>query len=274
MASDDENEGVAGEQGEPLLDIRDLVRDFGGLRAIDHCSLSVRRGTITGLIGPNGAGKTTLFNIITGFIRPDAGRVHFRGRDITNLPPYRIFQRGLARTFQIPREHHSMTVLENLMLVPAGQAGEHFWSAWLRPGLVRTQEAQHRDKALEVLEFCELKHMAYEPAGQLSGGQKKLLELGRTLMADPELVLLDEPGAGINRTLMQRLTRNIEHLRRERGITFLLIEHDMDLVMRLCNPVIVMSEGRYLTEGIPEEVRNDPRVLEAYLGGQYAATEG
>ncbi len=275
MASDDENVGVAGGGREaPLLDIRDLVRDFGGLRAIDHCSLSAQRGTITGLIGPNGAGKTTLFNVITGFIRPDAGRVYFRGSDITNLPPYRIFQRGLARTFQIPREHHSMTVLENLMLVPAEQAGENFWSAWLRPGLVRAQEAQHRDKALEVLEFCELRHLAYEPAGLLSGGQKKLLELARTLMADPQLVLLDEPGAGINRTLMQRLTENIEYLRRERGITFLLIEHDMDLVMRLCNPVIVMSEGRYLMEGMPDEVRNDPRVLEAYLGGQYAAVEG
>jgi branched-chain amino acid transport system ATP-binding protein len=275
MASDDENEGASGGGREaPLLDIRDLVRDFGGLRAIDHCTLSVQRGTITGLIGPNGAGKTTLFNIITGFIQPDAGRVHFQGRDITNLPPYRISRNGLARTFQIPREHHSMTVLENLMLVPGDQAGEHFYNAWLRPGLVREQETRHRDKALEVLEFCDLGHMAHEPAGLMSGGQKKLLELARTLMSDPALVLLDEPGAGVNRTLMQRLTGNIEHLCRERGITFLVIEHDMDLVMRLCDPVIVMSEGKHLMEGPPEEVRNDPRVLEAYLGGQYAAAEG
>ncbi len=258
----------------PILAVRDLLCDFGGLRAVDGCTLGVQPGTITGLIGPNGAGKSTLFDIITGFIRPNSGRVYFRGRDITNLPAYRIFERGLARTFQTPREHHSMTVLENLMLVPAGQAGEHIWNAWLRPGLLRVQEARQRDKALEVLEFCELARMAHEPAGLLSGGQKKLLELARTLMADPTLVLLDEPGAGINRTLMHRLTDNIEHLRRERGITFLLIEHDMNLVMNLCDPVIVMSEGRYLMEGKPHAVQNDPRVLEAYLGGQYAAAEG
>jgi len=257
-----------------VLNVRELLCEFGGLRAVDRCSLDVRPGTITGLIGPNGAGKTTLFNIITGFIRPNSGRVYFEGCDITNLPPYRIFQRGLVRTFQIPREHFSMTVLENLMLVPYGQAGEHIGNAWLRPARVRAEEERHRAKAFEVLEFIQLEHMAYESAGRLSGGQKKLLELGRTLMADPRLVLLDEPAAGVNRTLMQRLTDNVEYLRRERGITFLLIEHDMNLVMRLCDPVIVMSEGAYLMEGKPDEVQNDPRVLEAYLGGQYAATEG
>jgi len=220
----------------PILEVRDLVKDFGGLRAVDGCSLAVGPGTITGLIGPNGAGKTTLFNVITGFVRPDAGRVHFAGEDVTNLPAYRIFQRGLARTFQIPREHHSMTVLENLMLVPARQAGERIWNTWLRPATVRQQEENHRDKALEVLEFCSLGHMAEQPAGLLSGGQKKLLELARTLMADPKLVLLDEPGAGVNRTLMKHLTDNIERLRSEHGITFFLIEHDMDLVMSLCDP--------------------------------------
>jgi len=267
--SDADSEGA-----HPLLEGRDLVRDFGGLRAIDHCTLDVQPGTITGLIGPNGAGKTTLFNIITGFIQPDSGRVHFRGRDITNLPPYRIFQRGLARTFQIPREHHSMTVLENLMLVPFNQIGENVLNTWLRPGAVRREEERHRDKAMEVLEFVDLTRMAGEPAGRMSGGQKKLLELARTLMADPTLVLLDEPGAGVNRTLMKRLTENIETLRRERGITFLLIEHDMDLVMSLCDPVIVMSEGGHLMQGAPDDVRTDPRVLEAYLGGQYAAAEG
>jgi len=266
--------GSGRETQQPLLDVQGLVRNFGGLRAIDHCTLGVQPGTITGLIGPNGAGKTTLFNVITGFIQPDAGRVYFRGRDITNLPPYRIFQRGLARTFQIPREHHSMTVLENLMLVPPDQAGENIFNTWLRPGAVRREEARHRAKAMEVLEFVDLSHMATEPAGKMSGGQKKLLELARTLMADPALVLLDEPGAGVNRTLMKRLTENIETLRRERDITFLLIEHDMDLVMGLCDPVIVMSEGRHLMEGKPDQVRSDPRVLEAYLGGQYAAAEG
>ena len=258
----------------PLLEVRELVKNFGGLRAIDRCTLDVQPGTITGLIGPNGAGKTTLFNIITGFIQPDRGRVHFRGRDVTNLPPHRLFQQGLARTFQIPREHHSMTVLENLMLVPAAQLGERFWNTWIRPGAVRREEERHRDKALEVLDFVDLGHMAWEPAGKLSGGQKKLLELARTLMSEPRMILLDEPGAGVNRTLMQRLSENIETLCRERGITFLLIEHDIDLVMRLCDPIIVMSEGRHLMQGRPEEVRTDSRVLEAYLGGQYAAAEG
>jgi branched-chain amino acid transport system ATP-binding protein len=257
-----------------LLEVRDLVKDFGGLRAIDHCTLSVREGTITGLIGPNGAGKTTLFNVVTGFFPPDAGRVYLDGEDITSLPPHHIFGKKLCRTFQIPREHQTMTVLENLMLVSSGQAGERFWNCWFRPGLVRRQEKESRDKALEVLEFVDLVPLKDEYAGRLSGGQKKLLELARTLMADPRFVLLDEPGAGVNRTLMKRLTENIEYLRRERGITFLVIEHDMDLVMSLCDPVVVMSEGRRLMEGSPDEVRRDQRVLDAYLGGQYAAAEG
>lgn len=259
---------------EVVLRVHNLVKDFGGLRAIDHSSLQVRRGTITGLIGPNGAGKTTLFNVITGFFTPDAGRVAFKEHDITGWPPHRIFSKGLCRTFQIPREHQSMSVLENLVLVPAHQLGERLWNLLLRPGSVARQEAEICDKALEVLEFVDLVHLRDEYAGKLSGGQKKLLELARTLMADPELVLLDEPGAGVNRTLMKRLTANIERLCRERGITFFLIEHDMDLVMSLCDPVIVMSEGRKLMEGSPDEVRADQRVLDAYLGGQYAAAEG
>jgi branched-chain amino acid transport system ATP-binding protein len=266
-------EGAAAKSGRAdgtaLLEVQNLVKMFGGLRALDACTLQVRKGTITGLIGPNGAGKTTLFNVITGFFPPDGGRVHFRGEDITNLAPHRIFARKLARTFQIPREHQSMTVLENLMLVPPDQSGERMWNSWLRPGRVRADEAAIRERALEVLEFVDLLHLQDEYAARLSGGQKKLLELARTLMADPEMVLLDEPGAGVNPTLMRRLADNIEYLCRERGITFLLIEHDMDLVMRMCNPVIVMSEGRHLMEGTPDEVRSDQRVLEAYLGGQY-----
>jgi branched-chain amino acid transport system ATP-binding protein len=257
-----------------LLEVHDLVKDFGGLRAIDHCSFSVREGTITGLIGPNGAGKTTTFNVIAGFFRPDAGRVTLDGQDITALAPHEIFAKGLCRTFQIPREHMTMSVLENLMLVATQQLGERFWNCWIRPGEVRRQEEEIREKAMEVLRFVELTHVAHEYAGKLSGGQKKLLELARTLMTDPKIVLLDEPGAGVNRTLMKRLTENIQRMQRERGITFLLIEHDMDMVMSLCDPVIVMSEGRRLMEGRPEEVQRDPRVLEAYLGGQYAAAEG
>ena len=256
-----------------LLRVQNLTKYFGGLRALDGCMLEVRKGTITGLIGPNGAGKTTLFNVVTGFHLPEGGRVYLRGEDITNLPPHQIFRRRLARTFQIPREHESMSVLENLMLVPADQAGERMWNAWLAPGRVRAQEAEIRERALQVLEFTDLIHLKDEYAARLSGGQKKLLELARTLMADPDLVLLDEPGAGVNPTLMKRLVANIEYLCRERGITFLLIEHDMDLVMSLCDPVIVMSEGRHLMQGTPDQVRSDQRVLDAYLGGQYGAAE-
>jgi branched-chain amino acid transport system ATP-binding protein len=258
---------------EVLLGVYDLSKRFGGLQAIDGASFEVRRGTITGLIGPNGAGKTTMFATITGFHQPDSGRVLLGGEDITGLPPHRIFAKKLCRTFQIPREHGGMTVLENLMLVPPQQVGERFWNAWLRPGSVRRQEAEIRDKALEVLDFVSLTHLKDEYAANLSGGQKKLLELARTLMADPEIVLLDEPGAGVNPTLMKRLTERIETLCRDRGITFLLIEHDMDMVMSLCDPVIVMSEGRKLMEGPPKAVRTDPRVLEAYLGGQYGVAE-
>src|SRR5690625_2294469 len=261
----------ASQDGPYILEVRDLVKDFDGLRAINGCSFGVKEGTITGLIGPNGAGKTTLFNVITGYFMPDSGQVLADGQDVTALPPHEIFRRRICRTFQIPREHETVTVLENLMLVATDQAGEKFWNCWFRPGLVREQEREIRDKAFEVLDFVNLTHLAYDYAGQLSGGQKKLLELARTLMAEPRLVLLDEPAAGVNRTLMKRLSENIEYLRRERGITFLLIEHDMDLVMELCDPVIVMSEGRKLMEGRPSEVRTDPRVLEAYLGGQYGA---
>lgn len=260
--------------GEVLLDVRNIAKNFGGLRAVDGCTLDVRRGTITGLIGPNGAGKTTLFNLITGSIRPDSGYVWLRGKDVTAQRPDQIFANGMCRTFQIPREYGSMSVLENLMLVPAEQVGERIWNAWFRPGEVRRQEEKNRDKAMEVMEFLDLGRVQNEYAGNLSGGQKKLLELGRTLMAEPEIVLLDEPGAGVNRTLLKKLTTNIEYLCRERGITFLLIEHDMNVIMSLCTPIIVMSEGRKLMQGTPEEVRTDRRVLEAYLGGQYAAAAG
>lgn len=255
-----------------LLEVCNLVKDFGGLRAVNRCSLEVKRGTITGLIGPNGAGKTTLFNLVTGFHRPDGGQVFFKDEEITGLAPYRIFHKKLCRTFQIPREFKQMTLLENLMLVPAGQRGENLFYSWFLPGLVRRQESEIRDKALAVLEFVNLIHLKYEYAGNLSGGQKKLLELARTLMADPEIVLLDEPGAGVNPTLMRQLVANIERLCYERGVTFLLIEHDMDLVMSLCNPVIVMSNGEKLAEGTPQEIQRDERVLEAYLGSQYRAT--
>ena len=252
-----------------LLDVRTVTKSFEGLRAVSECSLQVRRGTITGLIGPNGAGKTTLFNLITGFLKPTAGAIAFAGERIDGLPPHRVFDRGIVRTFQIPRELKLMTVLENLMLVPAEQAGERLWNAWFLPFRVGRQEREIRDKALEVLEFVNLWHLRHEYASNLSSGQKKLLELARTLMGDPRLILLDEPGAGVNPTLMKSLVALIERLRDESGITFFLIEHDMDLVARLCNPVIVMSSGEKIAEGPPDEVVRDERVLEAYLGGQY-----
>jgi branched-chain amino acid transport system ATP-binding protein len=253
----------------PLLEVERVVKSFDGVRAVNDCSLQVQPGTITGLIGPNGAGKTTLFNLVTGFLRPDSGRIVFKGHRIDGLPPHHIFRWGIVRTFQIPRELRQMTVLENLMLVPAEQAGEKLWNPWFFPFRVARQEREYRDKALDILEFVDLWHLRDEYAGNLSSGQKKLLELARTLMADPEMILLDEPGAGVNPTLMRKLVHNIEQLCNEKGITFFLIEHDMDLVTRLCNPIIVMSNGEKLAEGPPEQVKSDERVLEAYLGGQY-----
>lgn len=252
-----------------MLEIKEIVKSFGGLMAVCDCSLRVEQGSITGLIGPNGAGKTTLFNVITGQYKPDRGAIYFEGATIHGLPPHQIFQKKIYRTFQITREFAQMTVLENLMLMPEGQAGEKIWNTWFRPGAVRRQERVNLEKALEVLEFVELIDLKDEYASSLSGGQKKLLELARSMMSEPKMVLLDEPGAGVNPTLMRKLIANIEKLCEEMNITFFLIEHDMDLVMRLCNPVIVMSEGKKLVEGTPGEIKKDERVLEAYLGGQY-----
>lgn len=253
----------------PLLEVERVVKSFDGVRAVNDCSLQVQPRTITGLIGPNGAGKTTLFNIITGFLRPTSGRIIFKSARVDGLPPHQIFRRGIVRTFQIPRELKLMTVVENLMLVPAEQAGEKLWNPWFLPFRVARQEREYHDKALDILEFVDLWHLRDEYAANVSSGQKKLLELARTLMADPEMILLDEPGAGVNPTLMRKLVQNIEYLCHEKGITFFLIEHDMDLVTRLCNPIIVMSNGEKIAEGPSEEVKNDERVLEAYLGGQY-----
>lgn len=252
-----------------MLEVRNINKRFGGIMAVYDCSLNVEKGSITGLIGPNGAGKTTLFNVITGHFKPDHGEIFFQGQDITGLPPNQIFHKRIYRTFQITREFAQMTVLENLMLMPKDQRGEKIWNPWFRPGSVRRQEKEIEEKALGVLQFVELVDLKDEYAGSLSGGQKKLLELARSMMAEPEMVLLDEPGAGVNPTLTKKLTNNIMKMRDEKKITFLLIEHDMDLVMSLCNPVIVMSEGRKLAEGTPEEIKKDERVLNAYLGGQY-----
>ncbi len=250
-----------------MLEVRSLEKSFGGLRAVDYCNLEVRKGSITGLIGPNGAGKTTVFNLVTGFYKPDGGEVLFKGERIDGLPAHEIARKALCRTFQIPRELKEMTVLENLMLVPGNQSGERIWNTWFFPGRVIRQEREIKRKAEEVLEFVELIHLKYEYAKNLSTGQKKLLELARTLMAEPEMILLDEPGAGINRSLMKKLVDNIHKLRSQ-GKTFFVIEHDMNLITDLCERVIVMSKGKELAEGTFEEIKTDYRVIEAYLGGQ------
>lgn len=255
-----------------MITIDRLAKSFGGVQAVRDCSLSVAEGTITGLIGPNGAGKTTLFNMIAGAFAPTSGRIAYGGEDVTGLKPHELFRLGIVRTFQIPHEFASMTALENLMTVPGGQAGETLWRSWLQWARVDARESEVRARAEEVLEFLELTHIRDVPAGNLSGGQKKLLELGRTMMTDARLVLLDEPGAGVNRTLLAKLAGFIETLNRERGYTFFLIEHDMDLIERLCDPVICMAQGTVLVEGDFQTVRSDPRVLEAYLGS--AARDG
>ncbi len=249
----------------PMLAIRGLTKTFGSLRAVDGVDLAMQAGGITGLIGPNGAGKTTLFNLIAGTLKPDGGSITFRDERIDTLAADRIFHRGLARTFQVPRPFARMTVLENLMVAPTHQCGEQFWNNWFRARRVSKQERAHRERAMQVLETCALAGKASEMAGLLSGGQQKLLELARVLMIEPALILLDEPGAGVNPALLDTLVDRIRALHRG-GISFLVIEHNMDLVMGLCDPVVVMMNGSVVCEGPPAIVRNDPRVLEAYLG--------
>lgn len=249
-----------------MLEVGNVSLAFGGIRAVNDCSFTVRQGTITGLIGPNGAGKSTLFNIIAGALKPQAGSITLDGREIVGTPTHELFHQGLVRTFQIPHEFSRMTVRENLMLVPPEQRGENLIQSWLRWGAVRREEAAVRRKADEVMDFLKLSHLADTLAGTLSGGQKKLLDLGRTMMTEARLVLLDEPGAGVNRTLLGAIVEAIARLNRERGYTFCLIEHDMDVISRLCDPVIVMAQGTVLTEGPMDQVRADPRVREVYLG--------
>ncbi|MFP6690120.1 MAG: ABC transporter ATP-binding protein [Alphaproteobacteria bacterium] len=249
-----------------MIRVENLHKRFGGLRAVDGASLEIAAGSITGLIGPNGAGKTTLFNVIAGAFRPTSGRVFLDDKEITGLPPHELFHKGVLRTFQIAHEFTTLTVTENLMMVPGGQRGENLLDAWFRPGLVREEEAAIRAKAEEVLDFLGLSHLAQEQAGNLSGGQKKLLELGRTMMVEAKIVFLDEVGAGVNRTLLRTIGDAIQRLNTERGYTFCMIEHDMDFISRLCDPVIVMAEGAVLMQGSAEEVKSDARVIEAYLG--------
>jgi branched-chain amino acid transport system ATP-binding protein len=249
-----------------VIDVRHVSKHFGGLTAVNDCSLRVERGSITGLIGPNGAGKSTLFNLVAGNIAPDSGTIFFDGRDVTGLKPHELFHRGMLRTFQIAHEFSNMTALENLMMVPGGQPGENLGAMWFMPGAVREREIAVRQKASDVIEFLKLNHVRNELAGNLSGGQKKLLELGRTMMVDAHVVLLDEVAAGVNRTLLQDLAANIERMNHELGYTFFVIEHDMDLIGRLCDPVIVMAQGEKIAEGPMAEIRANPEIIEAYFG--------
>ena len=238
-----------------ILQIDNLSRYFGGLAAVNDCSLKIKKGSITGIIGPNGSGKTTLFNLIAGNLKPSEGKVMFYDEDITAVPSYELFSKGILRTFQIAHEFTNLTVLENLMMVPDNQSGEKLINALLKPKLIKKEEEEIRAKAYEVIEFLNLKHLANERAGNLSGGQKKLLELGRTMMVDSKLVLLDEVGAGVNRTLLKELGTAILRLNKEKNYTFCMIEHDMDFISRMCDPVIVMAEGSVLFEGTSDEVK-------------------
>jgi branched-chain amino acid transport system ATP-binding protein len=249
-----------------ILQVNNLSKFFGGLAAVSNCSLKIKKGSITGIIGPNGSGKTTLFNLIAGNLESSQGTVLFNNADITNIPSYELFSKGVLRTFQIAHEFTNLTVLENLMMVPGKQSGENLVNALFKPSLVKKEEIRVKEKALEVIDFLNLKHLSNELAGNLSGGQKKLLELGRTMMVDAKLVLLDEVGAGVNRTLLKDIGSAILRLNKEQGYTFCMIEHDMEFISRLCNPVIVMAEGSVLFEGTSDEVKKNEKVIESYLG--------
>jgi branched-chain amino acid transport system ATP-binding protein len=249
-----------------MIVVENLHKRFGGVHAVNGASLSIQPGSITGLIGPNGAGKTTLFNVIAGLYQPTSGKVLLDGEDITGLKPHELFHKGVLRTFQLAHEFSTLTVRDNLMMVPPNQAGESLLNTWFKPNLVQAHEEEVRAKADEVIHFLEIEHVADEFAGNLSGGQKKLLELGRTMMVDAKIVFLDEVGAGVNRTLLHKIGDAIIKLNEERNYTFCLIEHDMEFVARLCDPVICMAEGAVLAEGTIDDVKNNEQVIEAYLG--------
>lgn len=248
-----------------MLAARALSKSFGRLKAVDGVSLDIAKGGITGLIGPNGAGKTTLFNLLAGALAPDSGSVVFEGQAIERRSPDWRFRHGIARTFQIARPFAQMSVIENVLLAAPGQAGERFWNSWVAAGRIGAQERANQEKAHEILAFTTLARLAHEPAARLSGGQRKLLELARILMTEPKIILLDEPAAGVNPALVETMAEKIAALN-ERGITFLVIEHNMEFVMRLCRPILVMAQGRLIFEGDGAAVRADPRVVDAYLG--------
>ncbi|MEM7122712.1 MAG: ABC transporter ATP-binding protein [Pseudomonadota bacterium] len=250
-----------------MIDVTDISKSFSGMRAVENCSLRIETGKITGVIGPNGAGKTTLFNMIAGTMKPDSGQIVLDGKDVTGWPPHRLYDEGLVRTFQIPREFSQMTVVENLMVAAPDQPGDELWRALFQRRRVADFDKATRERAEEVLDFLQIQKLRNQLAGQLSGGQKKLIEIGRTMMTEAKVALLDEPGAGVNRTLLVKICDTIMRLNKERGYTICIIEHDMDVITRLSDTVIVMAEGKVLMQGSMDEVRADKDVIDAYLGG-------
>jgi neutral amino acid transport system ATP-binding protein len=250
---------------QPLLSATGLCKTFGGVKAVQQAGIEVATGSITGLIGPNGAGKTTFFNLLSNFIRPDSGRIQLNGRDIHTMQPHQIARLGMVRTFQVAKALSRMSVMENMLLGAKGRAGEKIWEVLLQPKLVQSQQRELKDKAMSILTSVGLSAKANDYAGGLSGGQRKLLEIGRALMADPQLILLDEPAAGVNPRLIEDICGHILNWRKD-GLTFLIIEHNMDVIMTLCDRVWVLAEGTNLVDGTPNTVQNDSRVIEAYLG--------
>ena len=249
-----------------LITVTNIVKKFGGLVALNECSLSIKDNSITGIIGPNGSGKTTLFNVITGHLKPDSGSIYYNGQDITSFESYELFSLGMLRTFQIAHEFSNMTVLENLMVVPGNQNGESLVYSLMNRKKIAKEDEKIKLKANEVLEFLKIDNLKNELAGNLSGGQKKLLELARTMMVDAKIVFLDEVGAGVNKTLLNDIADSILRLNKEKGYTFCMIEHDYNLISRLCDPIIVLAEGNVLFEGTAAEVRENTEVIESYLG--------
>jgi neutral amino acid transport system ATP-binding protein len=250
----------------PLLAASGICKNFGGIKAVNDAKIEVAKGSITGLIGPNGAGKTTLFNLLSNFIRPDKGRVIFDGEPIHQLQPYQIAQQGLVRTFQVARTLSRLSVLENMLLAAQKQTGENFWEVQLKPHIVAKEEKELAQRAMFLLESVGLEKKAHDYAGGLSGGQRKLLEMGRALMTNPKLILLDEPAAGVNPRLIDDICDRILNWNRQDGMTFLIIEHNMDVIMSLCDRVWVLAEGQNLADGTPAEIQTNSQVLEAYLG--------
>jgi len=251
-----------------MLAVKDICKSFGGIRALNGVSLQVQKGSVVGLIGPNGSGKTTLFNIISGFCSADSGEIHFKGEKISGLPPFETAKKGLVRTFQVSKAPKRMTVLENMLLACSGQIGENVLGGLFKGKQILRQEKDHLKKALSLLELTGLSHLANEYSGNLSGGQQKLLSLARILIRNPDLVLLDEPTAGVNLTLTKKFTEFIKELQVKQGKSFFLVEHDMNLISSICDKVYVLDVGEKIAEGTPEQIQKDERVLEVYLGAR------